>query len=764
MKRPTFSERLARAVLRRRVPILVFFALLVPPAVWFTATIHIDNASEIWFKKDNPDYRKYQHFLHRFGSDRFFLVSITRDDLFSADGLSTLRGLARSMGALPGVEESTCLLDAPTVTWTGFLPKVGPFLEILPPGEEAYGDIRKRALSTPLFVNHFVSEDGRTAFVIARIGALTLTEKRELVAKARAALAAYKEGDGEIHVAGVPFLEVEFDRLTRRENAIFIPLSLCVITTMIFLLFRSLRVTAWTAPVLLFGVAVTISAFSAAGFRFNLVTSLIPPLLMSIGIANAVHILVHYREEMAKGLEKREALETSLAAMFRPCLFTSLTTAAGFFSLSVADIPPVRQAGAFGGAGILLAFLLSFTLFPAGLSLLDARHFKTRAEADRPGPGKLETFLAWLYAALKKGRWSILLVSGALLALAAVGVSRIRTETNVVSFFKRSNPVRADWKRMERLGAGMTSIEVVLHGGEGFFQDPAHLSRIRRAQEKVEKHEAIIRTLSPVDILDHVSGKSVPDRDAARVAALALLEKRFPAEDNPLRAYLTEDASQARIMARVLAGGSHERLRLAELIRAELTRAFPAFEKVEINGTAPLFAQIDAVILKSQKRMAVVAFLAIFVMTLILLRSLSLSMLAMIPNLLPILLTLGLMGWAGIPLDVGTMIIAGVAVGIAVDDTIHYLTRFDRERKAGGGVEEALERSHRTVGRAMTFTSAILFGGFIVIGLSSFRPVYTFGLLTGLTMALALAGDLLLLPALLLFKRGRGRGTGNRGL
>jgi len=752
-----FASRLARWVLARRVPIIVFYGLLAVPAVVLLFSIRIDNSADIWFHKDSPHFVRYERFLTEFGSDRIFIVAYEHDDLFGTEALIALKGACEEIRNLHGVERVVSLFDAPVVDWTPMGPSVRPFLETIPKDSRALDRARERALSTPLFRGNLISEDGRTLFLFASVETLTLREKEVLVREVEEVVARLSKTGGRVDLAGMPFIEVEFDRLTRRENAIFIPLSMTVIVMVLLGLFRSVRVTAWAVPALMLAIAVTLSTFTAMEYAFNLMTSLVPPLLLSIGVANVVHILVHYREELGRGLGREEALRLSIERMFRPCFFTSITTAAGFFSLNLADIPPVQQAGLFGGAGILLAFVISFTLFPAGLSYFSADRIRRGGE----DPGRLGSIIPGIlkgaHHVASRRRWSVLAVSGFLLLGAVTGIVQVRPETNVIRFFHASNPVRVGWTALEERGVAITAIEVLFEGEPGAFLDATKLARIREAGRRLARRKEVTRCFCAAHLLDHAArglGSKEEDRLKAWQGLLPLLASARNGERRVLREYVNEDASKTRLSARTIDRGTHDRSLLVRWVRETLLSEFPDLAPFEINGTAQLFAALDEAILDSQKRMAMVAGVAIFLITVVLLRSFLNASLAMVPNVAPIVVTLGLMGWTGIPLDVGTMIIAGVAVGIAVDDTIHYLTRFAREREAGKSVPEACRTAHRTVGRAIVFTSIVLFMGFGVIGLSSFRPIYTFGLLTGLTMVLALLGDLLLLPAmLLLFRR-----------
>jgi hypothetical protein len=488
-------------------------------------------------------------------------------------------------------------------------------------------------------------------------------------------------------------------------------------------------------------------------------TSLIPPLLLSIGIADSVHILVQVRQELDAGAGRREAIAAALAKLFRPCLFTAITTVAGFLSLAVTDVPPVREAGFLGAAGIGLAFLLSFTVFPAALTFVDPSG-TGRAGGDGLVRRAVRGGIDAAFRLARRRRAAVLLGSAVLLLLAAAGVWRLRPETHIIRFFRPGNPVRSEWAELERRGVPIVSMEAVFRGPPGSFRTAEALEALAAAEKRLEAIPGVVRAVAAPDLLEHAAGlREPPSEPAARRRAwgrvLALAGSSLPGASGILRGYVNADASRARVAVRVFGTGSEERVRLGRRIGEEASAAMPGFE-VEVQGAGILFARVDRAIVDGQKRSGAAAGIAIFLMIALLLRSFRLGAVAMIPNVLPVLVTLGLMGWAGIPLDVGTLVIAGVAVGIAVDDTIHFLVRYLEARRRGAPAEDAIRESHRDVGEATVFTSLILFFGFGIIGLSSFRPVSAFGLLTGLTMAVAILGDLVLLPALLLLRRREG--------
>jgi predicted RND superfamily exporter protein len=438
--------------------------------------------------------------------------------------------------------------------------------------------------------------------------------------------------------------------------------------------------------------------------------------------------------------------------MLRPCLFTTLSTGAGFLSFLSSEIPIVRLTGLFAAVGIGLAFVLTVLVLPAALSFLRA----PRVTAGRQAQGVLVRTLKRLGPWTARHPRAILACSVVTVGIGLLGITQLSTETTNLLLLKDGHPLRASYDFIERNLTGLSNLEVIVEGERDALRTPALLEKLDRLSAKIAQEPGLTKTISLVDYVKEINRALHGDDpeyykipDTARAVAQSLLLYEFAGGDE-LRDYVSGDYSAGRLTALFRTMSSRESAALQARV---LDYARQLELPIKVTGTIALLEAMEQKVTISQVRSLGIALLLIAGLMALLLRSWRLGLLSLVPNALPILLMFAVMGFAGIPLDAATSIVAGLALGIAVDDTIHYLTRFRRELRQAKSYREALIRTTRTVGRAIVFTSVILFAGFSVLLLGTFKGTIYFGLLIGLAMAFALVGDLVLLPALLLVLR-----------
>lgn len=767
-------DRFAGGVIAWRVPIVAGTLLLFIPAAWDAAAhFESENSLEIWFDESDPEMRGYRQFQERFGSEEFFVVAFDATDVFSEETLALVADLTKELGALSAGSRPVRVLSLANVAGE-FRPLAAAGLGGLPfDPDRILEDPREReafarwALANPAVAGVLVSHDRKTVLLLGRVPRLSIDGKRALEEDVLAVLARH-EGSARFHLGGTPILDAEFDRHTRRDTWIFLPVAFGAIVLVLAGVFRRPGPVVLCSFAVAASLAFTLTIFHLAGNRFNIATSLLPPLLLAISIADGVHIVVQYQEALALGLPKREAIRQTLLALFRPCFFTSLTTALGFGSFLLMDVRPIQVVGLYTAIGVSIAFVVSFTFLPAALLLFP------------PPVGRAvgEAFLArarfalsgWLDALARAcARWRGLVLASTLplAAFSVWGIARIDVQTYGVEFFREDEPIRQAYEMIESRMGGITTFEFVVEGEAGDFHNEERIADLAAFEREYER--------GPVtDVFSAASLLAIVEQarrgwDAAPVSpsssgasggltaplpagpTLALLTL---APDSPARSYITPDGSAARVSVRLLAVGTGDAVELMDEMEAFLARRFPEGRfAIEVTGIVPMYVRLDQLLTRSQIVSFGFASLVIFASMALLVRSVRIGLLSIPPNILPIAVTLGLMGFAGVPLDVATVMVAGAAIGIVVDDTIHYLTRFRRELAADGDYVASMRRCHRTVGRAMVFTSVILVAGFGTLAFGSFNPTVALGALTALTMVLALVGDLVLLPVLLLVFR-----------
>jgi len=668
-----------------------------------------------------------------------------------------VRRLARGLERVEGVDRVLSLVDAEDVQATGDgVVEVRPLVgEKIPEDPGELGRIRERALENPLYVDHLVSRDGTITAIYGIVNDRSVSLRREMqdavdeLVRAEASLS-----DGRIYVSGNPILDAEFDRISERDSLTFSALTAVMIIVVLYLLYRSLPGVLLPVVVVAMATLWTLGLYGLLGNKLNMLSSMLPAVILAISVADAVHLMCQYNDEvLSGGLSRKEALVRTLGKVGRPCLFTSLTTAIGFGSFAVSRVGPVRLQGIYIAIGILLAFGVTVVLLPAVLCLIRPPRISHRAA---PGGDWISRGLDRALRVVRRFPTIILLIGGLVLALGLGGAWRLKRETNAIDFLKKKSDMRVALEFIEKHLTGVFTLEIVLRGPPGSMKDPSVLRRVESLRSFLRTQPEVRKTLHVNDLVMEMNRVmhdgdprryAVPDTREEVAQYLLLYEMSGGEELEPL---MNADASSARISVRSVVMPAERGKALIDELERELAERFPGPVRATVTGVVPVWVQLDTYLLESQIRSFTIAALGIFVMMCILMGSVRVGLLSMVPNLLPIVATLGLMGWTGIRLDTATIMITSVALGIAVDDTIHFLARFKMELgRCGGDYDLAIQETLRSVGRAIVFTSIILFWGFITLTLGHFKPTVYFGFLTSLTMVVALLGDIFLLPVLL---------------
>jgi hypothetical protein len=476
-----------------------------------------------------------------------------------------------------------------------------------------------------------------------------------------------------------------------------------------------------------------------SGTPLNAVTSLLPAVVLVVSVSLVIHLLNQFLSEIAAGASSTTAVERAVQRVLSPCFFAALTTAIGFMSLLISPIPAVQAFGFFAGVGVLCAFGATMTF--GAIALLGIRHLAParvqRLHAGWPTQA-LERLTDWVARHRRRVFIGVALVVG----VALPGIGRIQQGTDIIRALKPTAPLRVSSEFIDQHLTGVNSLEVLitLDRGPGPVT-PAAIRQVLAFSHWLHMQPDVTAVLSPWELLRAAPADLVAQDDQLTVLA-TLLPLSFP-----LQAWLGNTGKTVRVSARVRATDSERVLLLAAHIRQA---AADMALSVQVTGRTYLLARMSRTLVRSQVSSLLLAALAIFASIVLMLRSWKMGLIAAVPNALPPLLIFGLMGWSGIELSTATTMIASVALGLLVDDTIHLLYRYHHEKHAGHPPRLALAVAIRHIGRAIIFTTVILTLGFWVGLLGSFKPTLYFSFLTGLTLLFALLAVLLVVPALLL--------------
>ncbi len=606
---------------------------------------------------------------------------------------------------------------------------------------------RRGVIENPLLSPFLVSADASTAalWVDVRTEADASDRREESV---RRILAAARKAGLDPLVSGVPAVRIAYATHIREDLFLLPPLVTLILLVLLTIAFR--RLVLVIVPLLVVGLASlwTIGVLALTGGRISALTSILPSLVLVVGTATAIHVVARFRESLHRGLSSREAARDAMRTMFLPCGLTALTTAVGFSSLSIARIHDVQQFGLYSAVGALFAFLLGVPLTGVLLSF-------GREAASRPGLGgdrALRGLSRWL---LRRPLLAVL--SGVALALASAGgLARIRNETFMLEDVRKDAPIHRATKAVDEHLGGVIGFDVVIRSEEGVLETET-LGYLRHLEERLGSLAGVRAVVGPWTLLDQ-SAKAVGFTGSTEQSAAMLLEGiRTLGGADAANAIISTDGRLARVVVRTGDVGSVRSRELREAARKVALVGKPASVNLQIAGLTVLAEEVLGRLVMEMARSTAIAFVVIFLLLSLLFRSLRLGALSMVPNFLPLFVAGGFMGFAGITIRSSIALIFAVALGIAVDDTIHLLTRYRRERERGRGPRPSVFAAIRWTGRPVVLTSTVLFFGFLAFTLSDFKATMQFGLIAAVTIASALVGDLFLLPGLLLCRRAQRR-------
>jgi len=749
--------------------VLYLIGLLCIASAWQALGLRVDTSMEVWFLDDDPDLVSYRDFLEHFDTDQVVVLVWEDEALWSAEGLAFVDQVTRAAQEvrLPleagspiteasetfGVRRARSITTMSEVVAEPGMLSVRPLYDAAdPPAPDA---LRERVLADEKLVGGLVSADGRVAAVVLDVD--PLVEDIALKVRLATALSELVESLGsqrglKIACAGPTMLDDAFLRYTHRDMKTVIPGMGLVILIAILLLFRSLRALSLPMAVVSATCVIVAGLMAVFGLKLTIVHTIVFPMMLGIGVASSVHVITRAMNLRREGLSAEESGRRSLAMLLAPCFFTMATTVAGLLSLLTANLAPVRELGALGASGAAISFVLTFALGPRLLPHL-------------PSPegegGSLERlWLGWDRALEALGRLvqrralGVTLSAALILAFCLSGLFRLDVGSNPLNYFTKDDPVRVSLEFVEERLSGTTSLEIFIDTGvTGGMKDPAVLSSMVTVQDYLNAIDGIGSTLSLSDFVMELRSSfhggeaaeaRIPDTRGEVAELLFMLD-----DPSDLEQWVDFDFRRGRINATLRMGDADELVEEVEGVEALLAEEFQSPIRAHATGMSKLISKMESYLLSSQIRSLGLAFFTVLICMMLALGNLRLGLFSMIPNLLPIGMSLGLMGWLGMTLDPGTAMTGAVALGLVVDDTVHFLHHLRKRLLAGDSLSAATGDTLRHTGRAIAMTSVVLVAGFWLMCLASFVPNIQFGFLCGLAIGLALLANLIVLPAVL---------------
>lgn len=735
-----------------RRPILIAFAVLAIASAYFTTQLKFSFDFEQFFPKGDPDLEFFQDFIENFeADDNFMLIALVRPQgVFDSLFLAQAHDFALRARSVPHALGSQSLTQFSYPLKTPFAVTSIPVIHLAQP--DRYDADRRRLLADERFVNNFINKDATTLLVYLKTTSnMSLDDSREHLAGLDALLADYDFP--AVHKMGRPYFQQELVRMQQREIIVSAIVSGILVSLVMFLLFRR----TWGIVISLVSIALGMLLFmgflGATGRELNAIAALYPVLMIIVGTSDVIHIMSKYIDELRKGHSREDAIRITTREIGMATLLTSLTTAVGFATLLTSKVTPIRDFGINAAIGVMIAYATVMLFTTAVLSYFSTDQIiklgKGQAVWDRLLERTYRTTLGY-GRAIAWGTVALMLVS-------FVAISRITTNYSIINNMPRGEQITQDFAFFEKELSGFRPMEfAIFTQGDYRATDYAVLKEMAKIEDYLHQFPyiqaigsvtAVYKSINQMHANNRVDAYVLPDTEEKYNRYRKLADK---VPNLQLNVLVNESRDKARITSRILDIG-------ADTIKAfgQRTDAWVAANvdssiiQVRRTGTGLIIDKNAEYIRQSLLSGLVIAILIISLLMALLFKDWRMLFVALIPNLIPLVLAGALLGILGIELEAGVSIVFGVIFGIAVDDTIHFLSKFKLVRSRGMAVEEAIHTTFRETGKAIVLTTIVLFFGFLVMLFSIHPPSVTIGLLISLTLVSALVADLLLLPLLI---------------
>ncbi len=753
---------IARLILRNRLTVLSIILLLSFFMAWQGQFVQVSFKFSRLLPKTDSTQVDYDIFRERFNQvGNTVVLAIDSFDIFDPELYPQWQLLQDEMSSIEGVQGVLSPINALNLRRNDSLEKL--YYESLNPGfrsgnldslRSLYGDL-------PFYKGLLLSEDGQVPLMLVQIEAEKLYV-REIVSiveeiKERVETAEAKIGK-DIKISGLPHLRMANTKKVSAEIFLLVGLAMLVTAIILYAFLRSFRAMMISLGVVVLGVFWSFGLISVLDYEISMLSSLIPSLVIVIGVPNCIFLINKYHSEFKNHGNRIKALQRVIRKIGAATMMTNATTSMGFASLILTDSTILKEFGVVASFNVMMVFVISIIVIPVYYSFARPpiyRHYKHLEKRWIKG------FIDWLIRMSMYHRRYVYVGLVILLALAGIGISKIYTTGNLSEEFKKSDPVFQDLRFLEDRFGGVVPLELVIDTKRpGGAYKSSTLKRMDRLQESMAEVNGVSRALSVVDGLKFAKQayyRGSPEFYALpnsqdRSFVMSYIPDQGEGGSNILQSLIDTSGRYARISMQVEDMGKEESLYLQEALDSNLAAHLPADRyDVTVTGAWMVFQKGTTYLIKN---LAVSLGLAITVIALVMaliFRSFAMVLVSLVPNLFPLLMTAGIMGYFGIPLKPSTILVFSVAFGISIDDTIHFLAKYRQELKITNyNIGQSVLLAIRETGVSMFYTSIVLFFGFSVFTASSFGGIVALGILVSITLVIAMIGNLLLLPTLLL--------------
>ena len=738
-----------------------FIAIVIPLITVLMASnlkhLEFEGSYRIWFGEKSQILKDYDAFRAIFGNDDVITITFSDPDgIFTPKALQTIDTITQKLWQTHYIARVDSLTNYQYVHPDYEYPDevvVEDFIE--DPQHYTTKQLlqkKKIALTQDLIVDRIISKDAKTTMIVGRMTPKAGDDPAvsfKLRDAVRKIIAPEEEKGYHFYLGGGPIINSSFIEIAQHDGAIFTPGVIVVAMFLLLIIFRKISAMFLSISVVIFTFVIVLSIQVMLGYKLNNFTANIPVFVVAIGIADAMHLLWIYTMARKKGMHNHEAIHYTMQKNFLAIFLTSLTTSVGFASLGISAVIPIKTLGIATASAALLAFVLTILFVPAMLAILNPNiKADTKVQQHNNHP-----LAVWYSNFILKNAKALILLSGFVFLVLSIGIGFAKVDSNVVKYFKKSVAFRQSVHYLQEHLTGPMSYEIIVDSqrSDG-IKDPTFMKTVAQFYHDFSaKYPQDVRHISSLmDVIKTFNlvmnkSKSIPDNQELIAQYLLLYSLSLP-QGMEINDKMDIDERLLRVTATMNIVETSKDLEMIHWVEAWWAKT-PYSAKIE--GQTVMFAHMQHDVTNTLIESITLAVVMISLIMLLIFRNWRMLPLFIVPNILPIALVVGVMGWLKIEIDMGVAIAGAIIIGVAVDDTIHFMVKYLEARKRGDSLEEALHYVMSYAGSAIIFTTLVLSVAFLVFIFSDFNPNYHFGIVTASALLIAAIVDLVALPALL---------------
>ncbi len=744
-------KKAAELIIKFRIVIIIGTILMTIVMGYYLKNIKINPDIVSYFPKDDPVVELFNYIGEEYGGTQLAIVAIEADEIFQKEIIRNIQEITSDIQMLDGVSYVTSITNVLNMKDDEFGGiEIGKLIDEyeLPESLEELQAIKEYTLLKDMYKGRLISEDSKTSLIVCRLDAeadkiQTAYQIKEIVSN--------KKISGKALYGGIPFQLIDLSDIMLKDISVLIPIISILIILSLFFSFRSFRGVILPLVSVAFSTIWTLGVMSLLNIPLTVISNIIPVILMAVGSAYSIHVINKFNESVVSNENRVEQSKKALGEISIPVLLASVTTIVGFAAFIFgAYLDMIRDFGLFSGLGIFFAFVVSITFVPSVLSFLPVLQSSSKKETNKKKG--IILFMDKVGIFVLKNEKTIIIGGIIFFIVSLLGVPKIQRSVDMLDYFKKGTNIRLTERMMEHKFGGSIPIQILVKGD---IQDPAVLNEMAKFEDFLDGQGDVRNPQSIADLIEEMNdvmgdGKTIPDSRQKITNLWFLLEG-----EDVMSQLVNSDYTEAVIQATIISIDTKRITRLVSDIQTYIDNIDNSDFTFTQTGMHIIYKKLDDSMMKSQVQSLIIALVLIFLIMTFQMHSVSGGLMGLIPIFFTLAIIFGVMGYLKIPLDIATVLVGSISIGIGIDYSIHFINRFKKEFLQNRNELKALRITLETTGRAIVINVITVMLGFLVLIFANLIPLQRFGILVAITMIGSGIGAITLLPAVILITKAK---------